>query len=153
MGNSNALTIRSGNELNRLERFIEEILDYHNIPGEYFGNIFLAVTEAARLSLKDEGEVAVEMQTRRNGVSFFIHRKNTTVEDLDELDRALALQAMARETFIIRSLADETVVNREGKSMELRFNIAGINLERSLLRSEKLKGYLARKEKVVDKNE
>ncbi|MBE0647027.1 MAG: hypothetical protein IH596_04505 [Bacteroidales bacterium] len=151
--NSDIISIRSNEELNRLERFIEEILDYYNIPGEYFGNIFLAVTEAVQLSLKNEGEVTVEMKKSRKGVSFSITQHKATDQELDELDRAIAKHTFARETFIIRSLADEAELLRDGKTIVLRFHITGINLERSLLRSEKLKSYLTRKEKVVDTNE
>ncbi|NQV02967.1 MAG: hypothetical protein HQ542_09995 [Bacteroidia bacterium] len=151
--NSGFITIRSKEELNRLERFIEEILDYYNIPDEYFGNIFLAVTEAAQLGLKGEHAVTVQMNKQRSGVSFSIKKIDATEDELDELDRAIAKQVIARETFIIRSLADEAILKRDGKTIELNFHIAGINLERSLLRSEKLKSYLTRKEKVVDRNE
>ncbi len=152
-GNFSTITIRSIDELNRLEKFIEEILDYYNIPGEYFGNILLAVSEAAQLSLKGNGDVIVEMDKSLKGVSFSITRKDATEEELDVLDRAIAKSTIARETFIIRSLADEAELLRDGKTIELRFHITGINLERALLRSEKLKSYLTRKEKVVDKNE
>lgn len=152
-GQSGEITIRSKEELNRLEKFIEEILDYYNVPGEYFGNILLSVTEAVQLNLKQKGTVTVEMTKNRKGVAFRIKREDGNLRELDELDRAIARQKIARETFIIRSLADEAVLLREGKSMELRFHITGINLERALLRSEKLKRYLTRKEKVVDINE
>ena len=151
--NSGAITIRSKDELSRLERYIEEILDYYNIPGEYFGNILLSVTEAAKLNLKEECNVTVEMKKGRKGVSFNISRKEGTIDELDELDRAIENSAIARETFIIRSLADEARLSKDGKEIELRFNISGINLERSLVRSEKLKNYLTRKEKVIDRNE
>ncbi|MBL7137744.1 MAG: hypothetical protein ISS17_03095 [Bacteroidales bacterium] len=152
-GNSGIITIRSKEELNRLERFIEEILDYYNIPGEYFGNILLAVTEAAQLGIKHDREVTVKMKKRRSDVSFSITKKNATVDEQDELERAIAWQAIARETFIIRSLADEAELLKDGKTIALKFHIAGINLERALERKEKLKNYFTRKEKVVDQNE
>jgi hypothetical protein len=152
-GNTDTITIRSKKDLNRLERFIEEILDYYNIPGEYFGNILLAVTESALLSLKDEREVSVKMKKSRKGVSFSITCKDATDNELDELDKAIAKNTLARESFIIRSLADEAELLRDGKTIALRFHITGINFERSLLRSEKLRSYLIRKEKVVDTNE
>ncbi len=151
--NTDTITIHSKKELIRLERFIEEILDYYNIPGENFGNVLLAVTEAALLSMKDDREVTVEMKKNRKGVSFSITRKDATDNELDELDKAIAKHTLARESFIIRSLADEAELLRDGRTIALRFHITGINFERSLLRSEKLKSYLARKEKVVDKNE
>jgi hypothetical protein len=152
-GNSNVISIRSIKELCRLERFIEEILDYYNIPGEYFGNIFLAVTEATQLGLKEDRKVVVEMKKRPNGVSFSITRENAKILELDELDMAIAKHTIARETFIIRSLADEAKLSQDGRTIELRFLITGINLERSLMRSEKLKSYLTTKEKVADTNE
>ncbi|MFH1295936.1 MAG: hypothetical protein ABIJ04_01515 [Bacteroidota bacterium] len=152
-GNSGIIMLRSKSELNRLERFIDEILDYYNVPGEYLGNILLAVTEAAQLGLKDDHEVTIEMKKRRNGVLFRITKRTATIEELDELERAIARQAIARETFIIRSLADEAELKQEGRSIELTFHIAGINLERALLRSEILKSYLTKREKVMDQNE
>ncbi|MBN1198697.1 MAG: hypothetical protein JXA23_05040 [Bacteroidales bacterium] len=147
------VSIRSLKEINRVERFIEEILDYHNIPGEYFGNILLAVTEAATLSLKNGEEVTIAMSKSRKGIAFSLTRNHIADIELDELDRAIAQHAFARETFIIRSLADEAEFIKEGNIILLQFYITGVNLERSLLRSDKLKSYLARKEKVVDRNE
>jgi len=152
-GNSNAITIRSIRELFRLERFIEEILDFYNIPGDYFGNIMLAVTEAAELGLRDQQKVCVEMGKNPKGLSFKIIRQEAMTEELDELDKAIAIHAIARETFIIRSLADEAKLLENGKVIELKFHITGISLERSLLRSEKIKNFLSSKEKVIDKNE
>ena len=152
-GNSDVITIRSKGELNRLERFIEEILDYYNIPEEYFGNILLAVTEATQLGLRDDHEVMVKTKKSRNGVSFSIKKKDASIDEKDELEAAIAKQAIAKETFIIRSLADEAELMKDGKTIELKFHITGINLERALLRSEKLKSYLTRKEKMVDQNE
>lgn len=152
-GHNEKVAIRSLSETRKLERFIEEILDYNNIPGEYFGNILLAVTEAAQLVLKRGHEVVVEMMKGRKGVSFSITQNEATEEELDELDRAMATHTIARESFIIRSLADEAQLLRDGKTILLKFHITGINLERSILRSEKLKSYLAHKEKVVERNE
>lgn len=147
------LTIRSLKEINRLERFIEEILDYNNIPGDYFGNILLAVTEAAVLCLKKEKDVTIAMSKSRKGIAFRITKNNATEEELDELDQAIAQQTFARETFIIRSLADEAEFLLDGSSIVLQFYITGINLERALVRKGKLKSYFASKEKVVDRNE
>lgn len=152
-GNSNAITIRSISELFRLERFIEEILDFYNIPGDYFGNIMLAVTEAAELGLRDQQKVSVEMGKNPKGLFFKIIRQEAMAQELDELDKAIARHAIARETFIIRSLADEAKLIDDGKVIELKFHITGISLERSLVRSEKIKNFLASKEKVIDKNE
>ncbi|TSA27986.1 MAG: hypothetical protein D4R67_04820 [Bacteroidetes bacterium] len=152
-GSLEKIKISSSVDLHRLEHFIEEILDYYNVPGEYFGNIMLAVSEAAIMGLKREGEVTIKIIKSRNGLNFLVTRKDAAIGDLDELDKAIERQAIARETFIIRSLADEAKLSHNGHTIELNFQVAGINLERALIRSEKVKGYFGRKEKVVGRNE
>jgi len=72
---------------------------------------------------------------------------------LDELDLAIERQNILRETFIIRSLADETELKDEGDTLVLNFIITGINYERALQRRGQLNDYLTIREKVVDNNE
>jgi len=145
--------IRTKNEINRLEHYLEEILDYYNIPDEYFGNVLLAVTESVSLSLSRWEEVSIEMKRSLRGIAFTISGEKGDGLRKDEIDRAMEQRAFEREAFIIRSLADETEISNNEATIRLQFYISGINLERALLRSKKLKGYLTGKEKVVDKNE
>lgn len=151
-GNYEKIVIQSAGELARIERFIEEMLDYYNIPGEYFGNILLAVTETVKLGAKQNKPVTIVVRKTARGVSFSVSREESSMKEMDELDKAIAHKAIARETFIIRSLADQAELKDEGKTLVLDFTISGIGLERALKRSEKVKSYLARKEKVMDRN-
>lgn len=154
---SEEFVLSTETDVRKVDRFIEEILDFHNIPGEYFGNVFLAVTEAMEL-LKRRGrpmqEIRISVEKSTNGISFTMRkRRDGTRDRMDEIDLHLHRQQIQREVFIIQSLADEVHVRNHGDTIQLLFVISGIPLERSLQRSAMLQNYLIRKEKVTDANE
>lgn len=152
------LTIDPSRDQAKLERFIEEILDYHNIPGEYFGNILLSVMEAAELIGKQYATtemVTIDVNRFPRGIAFRmrIASQRREIDRPDELDLALTLAALKRETFIIRSLADGVEIGESGDSIALTFFISGISFERFIARSDSLRKYLFHKERVADVNE
>jgi len=153
-GNIGEIFIKRIEELNKLARYIEETLDYHNIPNEYFGNIMLAISESAELILKrktGKGPLGISVRRDKKGLTFEFRKQDPEeTERLDDLDLAIETQQFFRETFIIRTLADATDITDNGKTLRLHFEISGINYERSLLRSERLRKYLTEKEKVRD---
>ena len=56
------ISVNGRKEVYKLERFIEEICDFHNINNEYFGNILLASTEAANILISvSEKETAAKL--------------------------------------------------------------------------------------------
>jgi len=153
--NIGEISIGEMSDLNKLEKYIEEVLDYHNIPDEYFGNIMLAISQSTELILnKRKGRQPLKISVRqtKQGLSFEIKSEGSGKDHtLDELGLAIERQNIIRETFIIRSLADATELKDDGDTLVLHFTVTGINYERSLQRLEKLKQYLTTREKVIDK--
>jgi hypothetical protein len=149
--------ISTGNDVRKVERYIEEVLDFYNLPGEYFGNILLSVTGAADLifnNTRDSTSIRVCVERSTRGIAFTLELIGKRGEEFeDDIDRALRKKSMQREVFIIQSLADETRVGDGGEFLQLFFVISGIALERSLERSAFLRNYLTRKERVTDVNE
>jgi ABC-type uncharacterized transport system ATPase subunit len=153
------LSVKGVNDLNRLERFVEEICDYYNINNEYFGNILLATTEAATILLslndrKDHGEVVVKFDRNRKGLIFNI--KIADSADLEEakediLDREIRKHKLAKDIFIIKALTDEITISVNARSIVLVFYVSSMNYEKSIQRINKLKDYWTRQESFIDK--
>ena len=145
------------NELPKLEKFIEETLDYNNTPAEYFGNILLAVSEAAQMMirhLEKSASITIRVNRSSKGLAVsFIQKQQKESQFRDIIDMALQKQHLIRETFMIQSLTDDIMVGKDGSSMKLLFEISGISYERALKRSEKVRDYLRTGVKVVDTNE
>ena len=156
-GQIGEISIKERSDLRKLERYIEEVLDYHNIPDEYFGNIMLAISQSAELIMKKKSgnhPLIINVHHSKKGLTFEIKTEGSGKNSaLDELDLAIERQKILRETFIIRSLADETELKDDGDTLVLHFSITGINYERSLHRRDQLKNYLTVREKVIDNNE
>ena len=151
------ISIKESKDLCKLEKYIEEVLDYHNIPDEYFGNIMLAISQSSELILKKRQArkpLKINVQQTNKGLSFEIRNEGSGKDHaMDELDLAIERQNILRETFIIRSLADATELKDGGDTVVLNFSVTGINYERSLKRMDQLKNYLSTREKVIDTNE
>ncbi len=156
-GNIGEISILEQSDLSKLERYIEEVLDYHNIPDEYFGNIMLAISQSVELIMKKKSgdqPLIINVNQTKKGLAFKIRAEGSGQNStLDELDLAIERQNMLRETFIIRSLADETELKDDGDTLVLHFTVTGINYERALHRRGQLKNYLTVREKVIDNNE
>jgi len=139
-------------EVPRLEKYIEEIIDYNNIPGEFLGNITLAVTEAAGIILQKERKTdPVVFEFKKEQKKFFVAIRWESVnrdKGYDELDLAIETKSFKRETFIIRSLADYYCLSDDGESLILGFEIGGIALDRSLKRISDLEYYFRKRKKV-----
>ncbi len=155
--NIGEISIQETQDLCKLEKYIEEVLDYHNIPDEYFGNIMLAISQSAELILKKRTAhkpLKIDVHKTKKGLLCEIRNEGSGKEHaMDELDLAIERQNILRETFIIRSLADTTELKDGGDTLVLHFSVTGINYERSLKRMDQLKNYLSTREKVIDTNE
>lgn len=155
------LSIRGVNDINRLERFVEEICDYYNINNEYFGNILLATTEAATilLSLNDnaeKGEVVIRFDRNRKGLVFNIRMMDgseASAAQEDILDREIRKHKLARDIFIIKALTDEITISVNARSIVLVFYVSSMNYEKSIQRINKLKEYWTQKETITHRND
>lgn len=151
------IEISGQKDISKLEKFIEETLDYHNTPSEYFGNILLAVTETAEMMIKNSEEsvsLSIGINRSTKGILVKINQNRETGKPvLEIIDMALNKENLVRETFMIQTLVDEIVVGKKGDSIVLQFEINGISFERALNRSERVRKYLKTGVKVVDTNE
>ncbi len=133
------INISGKNEINRLERFVEEICDYYNINNEYFGNILLAATEAADILITlneraSEARLSVSFDRNPKGLMFkikLIHEGAGTGEIEDILDREIRKHKLSKEIFIIKALADEITIAVNGKHIVLVFYVSSMNYEKS----------------------
>lgn len=153
------ISLSGKEEIYKLEKFIEEICDFHNINNEYFGNILLASTEAANILLSvsegpEEHLLNVIFEKTFKGFTFKIKFNGPETEEHDEkyLEREIKRKKLAREIFIIKALADEVVISVKGESITLTFYVSSMNYEKSLGRIKQLKEYWVKKSTSVNKD-
>jgi len=131
----------------KLEKFVEEMLDYYNVPGEYFGNIVLAnlLTAEMLLGAADENDqLRITVRQDVQGLCFGHKLKSKSLGEkkFDEISLAREQHEIQKDVFIIRSLADAVRVKAMGKSVDLIFSVNGIDLERFMNRSLLVNQYL-----------
>lgn len=152
------LSLDGKKELYKLERFIEEICDYHNINNEYFGNILLASTEAANILLSLTGDVGparleIRFEKTVKGFTFKLKFSGDDFSDNDEkfLEKEIRKHKLAKEIFIVKALADEVTISVKGESISLTFYVSSMNYEKSLTRITKLKEYWVKSTEAIKK--
>jgi len=146
---SKELAIKGIHEINKVERFIEEICDYYNVNNEYFGNILLATTEAAEILLSlnnvlEKGRLLIHFERSQKGLIFKIKLLDGTGHEgaeEDILDKEIRKHKLSKEIFIVKALADEITISINGKAIIMTFYISSMNYEKSLQRINKLKEY------------
>ncbi|MEI6433207.1 MAG: hypothetical protein WCP32_00070 [Bacteroidota bacterium] len=154
------LLIHGKKESYRLERFVEEICDFHNITNEFFGNIQLATSEAAEVLFSiGSDEVSdclnVFFEKSLKGLIFKINLvgyRNDIIVDEDLLDREIRKHQLGRELYIIKSLTDEFRINADGTGIQLIFYVSSINFEKSLQRIQHLKTFWEKEKNVMHEN-
>lgn len=146
------LIIRSlPEDLFALESFIEEVCDTYHINNTYFGNITVALTEAAQNafvhgnSRDTKKEIHISFSTSSAGLSFTVkdqgrgfNYKNIP-DPHDEPSEEVVFPG--RGIFLIKSLADYVEFKGEGNEIEIVFKISSINRETSIDRIRKMKQY------------
>jgi len=143
------ITIKGTKEMSKLERFIEEICDFHNINNEYFGNILLATTESAQILIslnenQDTGKVNISYEINKKGLIFHLKLANSnqaSEKNEDLLETEIRKHKLSKQIFIIKALTDEITIALDGKSIQLIFYVSSMNYEKSLTRIKKLKEY------------
>ena len=154
---SRSIVITGQKEINKLEKFVEEICDYYNINNEYLGNILLATTEAADIlfSINDTRETGIiEILFDRNSKGFVFRIKlntegNTISETEEVLDKEIRRHKLSRDIFIIKALTDEISISINAKSIVLVFYVSSMNYEKSLQRINELKEYWNKKKVMI----
>ena len=151
------ISVNGRKEVYKLERFIEEICDFHNINNEYFGNILLASTEAANILISvSEKETAAKLiitfEKTIKGLTFklkFLGR-DFSAEQEHFLEQEIRKHKLAKEIYIVKALADEVTISVKEESIALTFYISSMNYEKSLSRINRLKEYWIKKTSIVN---
>ena len=151
------LVIKELKELNKLERFVEEICDFYNINNEYFGNIQLATTEAVGIIFSlnesaEKGYVTISFDRKPKGLMFKIKMggsDESLINSEDLLDREIRKHKLSRDIFIIKALTDEITISVNARSIVLVFYVSSMNYEKSLHRINELKEYWSKKDILI----
>jgi serine/threonine-protein kinase RsbW len=144
-----------------VEKFVEEICDQHLLSTTYFGNISIAVTEAAKNAilhgnkLNAEKEVTVSFENKHNGFSFVIEDQGEGF-DVDTIPNPLEIEdtrfpTAGKGIYLIRSLSDKVVFKDKGKRVEMLFDISSINKETTLRRIRNLRKYFSKTKTIAKK--
>lgn len=155
---NNRIIISGLTQLNRLERYIEEICDHFNIHNDYFGNILMASCEAARIILimndsGDKGNLEITIDRSGRALNFKISLITEGISFIgsDRIDTEVHRYKLSKELYIVKSLTDELIITPDGKSIKLTFFITSISFEKELQRIKQLKEYWSRTSSLVNK--
>jgi len=152
------LELNGSGELYKLEKFIEEICDFHNINNEYFGNILLASTEATNIMMSlgrdsGKGDLVVSFEKKTKGFTFKIRFESYSGQEETDfsIEREVRKLKLTKELYIIKALADEVTISIKGEMIILTFYVSSMNYEKSIERINKLKEYWVKKSAIVRK--
>jgi serine/threonine-protein kinase RsbW len=135
--------------MHAVNHFIEDICDHYNIFNSYFGNILTAVTEAVQNAIvhgcKNNPSKKVELffSSRADGLTFTItdegngFNPNEMPDPTDLSNDGL----MGRGIFLMRSLSDGIEFSNGGRTVELTFNITGIDQDLAASRMTQMSTY------------
>ena len=141
--------------INQVEKFVEDICDEYNINNTYFGNILVALTEAFENAIvhgngrNPDKNVHIIFTSKPEGLSFIVKDEGEGF-DINQIPDPTDInsdpnESKGRGIFLIKSLADEVKFLENGTSVEILFKISSINSELAIDRINQLKMYSAKK--------
>lgn len=121
------------NNINRIEKLIDEVCEKHAINEDYYGNMLIALTEAVNNAIihgnkQDPSKhVFLSCETQQNEVLFTVKDEGfgfdyscipdpTKPENLDKLN--------GRGVFLMKNLADEVIFEDNGTTVRLKFTLS-----------------------------
>ncbi len=149
--------------INQVEKFVEDICDEYNINNTYFGNILVALTEAFENAMvhgngKDPvKKVHIIFTHKPEGLSFIVKDEGKGF-DINQISDPTDInsdtdESKGRGIFLIKSLADEVKFLGNGSTVEILFKISSINSEMAIDRINQLKKYSGIKETTSSQND
>ena len=139
-----------------IEEFSERVSDEYFLNDSYFGNILTCLTEAVSNAivhgnkLDETKTVFVLLEEKDEGLLFTVIDQGEGY-DLKQFNGDITSDVEGRGIMLIRSLADETIIQNKGRVISMLFRINGIDQKvaekraQLLLEYEKAVGKLARK--------
>lgn len=143
--------------IHAVNQFVEDICDHYNIFDSYFGNIQTAVTEAVQNAIEHgchqdpTKKIEIAFASRNDGLSFTVTDEGDGF-DPESLPDPTDLNndgVAGRGLFLMKSLSDDLVFSNGGRSVELFFNITGIDQELLVTRKEQMDKYFQAVKKVA----
>jgi serine/threonine-protein kinase RsbW len=144
------LSISSNPENLRLvEKFAEEVCDYYNITDLYYGNILIALTEAAANAIihgnnNDESkQVDITVQFVKGGLLFTVEDEGNgfDFESIPDPIEAEEEIISGRGIFVMKTLSDKIEFEKNGSRVVMMFEIQGLEDERTQRRINKMSKY------------
>jgi serine/threonine-protein kinase RsbW len=142
-------------EMNKLERFIEDLSDEYNINNTYFGNILVAVTEAVENAIMhgnrgQEGKrVIITFRSEEKGLIFGIEDEGEGFDYEHYLEEELEKGEDGKGIAMISRLSDKLIWLKGGRKVEFEFHIRSLDFAKSSERINLLRQYATGKEKSV----
>jgi serine/threonine-protein kinase RsbW len=124
-------------EINKLTAFVEQISDEHNINNTYFGNILISLNEAVENAIlhanKQDNDKKVKIHFLHNEVALeFRITDEGNGFDFDKVPDPTDINNNEKEgrgIFLIRKLADNSVYDKEKRTLLISFKTSSINKE------------------------
>ena len=143
------LTIASSlNNINLIQRFVEEVCDEFNISNSYFGNISVAINEAVRNAIihgnkSDINKIVYLAFGRKNESMIFIVKDQGVGFDYRNLiDPTEEIgENIGTGIFLINLLSDNVCFFDNGSTIEISFFIRSINQSLATERASILGAY------------
>lgn len=121
------------NNINQIERLIDEVCEKLSIDEDYYGNMLIALTEAVNNAIvhgnkQDPNKhVKLHYETKNNEVLFIVQDQGigfdlTKVPDPTKPENIHNLSG--RGVFLMKKLADEVTFENNGSKVRLRFTIS-----------------------------
>lgn len=119
--------------LSLVEKLVDEVCEGHNVNVDYYGNILIALTEAVNNAIQHGNRqdpaklITVSFESKESLLSFRVEDQGTgfNFENLpDPTDPVNLEKPHGRGVFLMRNLADEVEFHKEGRVVELTFQLA-----------------------------
>ena len=133
MSSEHTLTLASDpKNINRVETFVERLVQQYKISPDIYGNILISITEAVTNAIKhgNNGDqtksVCVKLKKASNQITFSISDEGCGF-DFDHLPDPTSpenlLKIGGRGVFLMRQLSDDVTFSENGSTVEICFNI------------------------------
>lgn len=151
MKEQKVLELRSEKEsFRQIESLIQEVCDNNNLNDSYLSCISVALSEAFDNAMvhgngnNPDKKITVEFEKTAAGVNFAIEDEGKGFDSgifPGIKDDGKEKHYPGRGLFLIHSMVDDVKFVNSGSRIELGFKTAGINIETSIDRVEKMKTY------------
>lgn len=140
--------------VNIVEKFVDEICDEYHISNAFFGNIIVSVTEAVKNAIifgnnsNSQKNVIVKFEANPAYLSFTVidQGKGFDFSDIsDPTKESIFGYSRQKGLYLIQKLSDIVKFYNHGSKIEMIFHISSINRELAVDRVNKINNYFAMK--------